>query len=271
LNNAGFKMMNLKFNTFLIIISLGLCGCSSIDPTAPGPQPHTLENTGHQPRLNVFGILRPDLLQGLPLSYVHLEFAYPTDDIPDSSIISDASVKIVKLNGATAIDSSLFIYSDLEVFPTREYRNGNFSPQAGTYHLICARNGYPTLTAQTTIPPVAVIQAGSLQKNGNELSFNIERAEQIRLYEVVLIGTDWSLRDRCIRPKTGDISVVFSLKDIAEHSGILIIYGYDLNLSEYLTANLSIKPNIYQKDFSTVENGYGCFGALNVYRQVIHF
>lgn len=262
-------MLIRKFNRFLIIIGFSLLGCCSIDPTSPGPQPTILERTKHIPRLNVFGILRPDSLQGLPLSYVHLEFAYPTDDIPDSAIVPDANVKIAQLAGSTAIDSTLLIYSDFNVFPTKEYRSTRFYPQESTFELICTRTGYPTLTARTTIPPVPILQAGSLHRKGNHLSFIIRREEQVGLYEVVLTGADWYLRDRFIRPKTGDISVSFSLNGIPGGSCSLIIYGFDLNLSEYLTANLSIKPNIYQRDFSTVENGYGCFGALNIYRQAI--
>ncbi len=260
-----------KFSLILIIFGLGLSGCDSIDPTAPGPQPNILESTKHISKLNVFGILRPDSLQGLPLSYIHLEYSYPTADIPDSSIVADAKVKIIKLDGETGVDSSLLIYGDLDIFPTKEYRNATFFPQAGTFQLICTRAGYPTLTASATIPPVPVIQEGTLQRKGNELSFTIKREEQIGLYEVVLIGPNFFLKERYIRPKTGDISISFPVKDISGNSGLLIIYGYDLNLSEYLTANLSIKPNIYQKDFSTVENGYGCFGALNVFQKVIQF
>ncbi len=264
-------MMNHKLSSIIIIIFFNFSGCDSIDPTAPGPQPNILESTEHVAKLNVFGILRPDSLQGLPLSYIHLEYAYPTDDIPDSSIVADAKVKIIKLDGETGVDSSLLIYADWDVFPTKEYRNASLFPRDGTYQLICERTGYPTLTARATIPPVPVIQEGTLQRKGNELSFTIKREEQIGLYEVVLIGPDLFLKERFIRPKTGDISISFPVKDSSGSSGLLIIYGYDLNLSEYLTANLSIKPNIYQKDFSTVENGYGCFGALNVFQKVIQF
>jgi len=45
----------------------------------------------------------------------------------------------------------------------------------------------------------------------------------------------------------------------------LTVYAYDKNLSEYLTAaNLFIKPNTYRPPFTTVQNGYGCFGSLNL-------
>ena len=76
-------------------------------------------------------------------------------------------------------------------------------------------------------------------------------------------------KDRFLRAKQGNVLVEFSLKGIPKGECILQIYAFDNNLSEYFTANLSSKPNIYQKEFSTVENGYGCFGALNVFEMEI--
>ena len=57
----------------------------------------------------------------------------------------------------------------------------------------------------------------------------------------------------------------------SESAGLLIIYAYDLQLSEYMTYNVSIKPNTYRSDYSTVDNGFGCFGSLNIYSKVIDF
>ena len=57
----------------------------------------------------------------------------------------------------------------------------------------------------------------------------------------------------------------------SESTGLLIIYAYDLQLSEYITYNVSIKPNTYRSDYSTVDNGFGCFGSLNVFSKMINF
>jgi len=55
--------------------------------------------------------------------------------------------------------------------------------------------------------------------------------------------------------------------DFTQHTetkGFLAIYAYDLNLTKYFTASISIKPNTYQPAYSTVQNGYGSFGSLNI-------
>jgi hypothetical protein len=219
--------------------------------------------------LNVFGILRPDSIEGLPFSFVHLEFSFPPDDIPDSSIIPDAQVKIMKINGATAVDSLFLVYSNFDIFPAQEYRHASFFPQNEKYRLVCHKEGYPVLSAETIVPNVPIIQEGTIQRQGNSLSFQIMKDEQVGLYEVVLEGSNWLIKDRFLRPKSGNVPISLLLDGIPSGTCQLSIYAFDLNLSEYLTVNLSIKPNIYQKDFSTVENGFGCFGAMNIYRKVI--
>ena len=86
---------------------------------------------------------------------------------------------------------------------------------------------------------------------------------------MVLQKDGQTVRDRFLRPDSGDVKISLSFPPAFTGPCTLLIYQYDLNLSTYLTANLSIKPNIYQTDFSTVTDGYGCFGSLNVLRREI--
>jgi len=248
----------------LILTILFIINCNNWDLTAPGPQPIILENTEHQPKLNVLGILRPDSTNGISLSFVHVELAFPINEYPDSVTVTDANVKIFKLDGNSVVDSSKFTYSDFGVFPNKEYRGQFFFPKQGAYQLVCQKEGFPKVTAQATMVDAPEIEEGSFQVQDNTLSFNIIRDEQMGLYEVVLQGNTWMKRDRFLRTKQGNLSVEFALNDISKGECLLKIYGFDNNLSEYFTVNLSSKPNIYQKDFSTVENGYGCFGAMSV-------
>jgi hypothetical protein len=261
--------MRLLSMLIFCLCLLVIMNCSSLNPVSPGPQPHYLEDVKHEPMLNVFGILRPDSLGFVPLSYVHLEFSFPTDNIPDSSIVPDARVKIIKMDGTKAVDSCHFDYTDFGLFPTQEYRHASFFPQKGTYRLICQKVGFPVLSAETTVPSIPVIQEESIQRQGNSLSFQILRDELVGLYEVILEGSNWLIKNRFLRPNSGDVPISLPLDGIPSGTCQLTIYAFDLNLSEYLTVNLSIKPNIYQKDFSTVENGFGCFGAMNIYRKMI--
>ncbi len=88
------------------------------------------------------------------------------------------------------------------------------------------------------------------------------------LYDVYLIIGQKAYTDRIQRPEAGDIVVTITS---SESAGLLIIYAYDLQLSEYITYNVSIKPNTYRSAYSTVDNGFGCFGSLNVFSGMINF
>ena len=125
------------------------------------------------------------------------------------------------------------------------------------------------------------------------------------LYDVYFIIGQNAYTDRIQRPETGDIAVTIEFQGVrsnnwdicdfftnkkittykakmsndfislpeqsSESTGLLIIYAYDLQLSEYMTYNVSIKPNTYRSDYSTVDNGFGCFGSLNVFSKMINF
>jgi hypothetical protein len=251
-----FKIFLFDFFLFIVFI----LSCNNWDLTDPGPQPIILEDTEHQPKLNVLGILRPDSISGISQSFVHVEISYPINNSPDSTIVPDAEVKIIKLEGNSPVDSSKFIYSDFDVFSNKEYRNQSFFPKHGAYQLICNREGYPTIIAQTNMPRIPQVEEGSLELKKTSLTFNIIRDDQVGLYEVVLQGNTWLIKDRFLRSKQGNIKVDFSLKNIPRGNCIITIYAFDNNLSEYFTANLSSKPNIYQKEFRTVKNGYAVLG-----------
>ena len=257
---------------FICSVSLLLfIECNSLNPASPGPQPRFLEEAEHQILLNVLGILRPDSLDGMTNSFVHLEVSYLVNDDRGNNIVTDAGVQVFQIEGTEVVDSVAFTYSDLGVFLAQEYRHPTFKPQPGTYRLVCRQEGIPELSAQTTMPGRPVIREGTMRRDGDTLLFSIIRDEEVGLYEIVLNGQGWQKQARFLRPESGDVVIAFSLDGVQANGCELTIFAFDLNLSEYLTYNLSIKPHIYQNDISMVDNGYGCFGSLNIYRQNIDF
>ncbi len=114
------------------------------------------------------------------------------------------------MDGTTAVESFLFVYTDFGIFPTREYRNISFLPQQGTYRLVCRKEGFPVPSAETIVPSVPVILEETIQRQGNSLSFHILRDEQVGLYEVVLEGSKWLIKDRFLRPKSRNVPISLS-------------------------------------------------------------
>jgi hypothetical protein len=114
------------------------------------------------------------------------------------------------------------------------------------------------------VPLIPVIEDNSLRVNNQKLSFMIQSDSLTALYDVFLTIGKKVYQKRVRRSESGDIVIEIELSETPTGIGVLIIYGYDLNLSEYITYNVNIKPNTYRYPYSTVENGYGCFGSLNV-------
>ena len=237
------------------------------DPfTSMGPQPEYIDKHDHEPMLNVFGVLRPDSSNGNPLTFVHLEESIPATAFQDSTAITDASVFILTYEQNTVIDSVALLYTDCNSsFETSEYRSMNFAPVPGrTYGISCHRDGYPKLTSKTTVPYIPVIKQDSFRYDGESLFFTILRDPLAALYDIYLFdGVDEQMQ-RIRSNGSDDVRVEFSIARNPDTKRYLTVFAYDVKLSEYMTYNVSIKPNTYRSDYSTVENGYGCFGSMNV-------
>jgi len=261
---------------------VGLTWCSAIllfigceNPiTGYGPQPNFIDEHDHKPMLNVFGVLRPEIQYGVPLSFVHLEETISvTSEYPDSFDVVDARVTLYHYQNNLIIDSVKFSYNNFNsVFEENAYRPFNFYPlEQHTYGLSCQKEGYPELTAKTTVPLTPRIIENSLQITDNLLFFSIIPDSLTALYDVYFNIGEREYKSRILRPELGDIQVTINYSRSSEKEGTLIIYAYDLKLSEYFTNTIIIKPNTYQGSISTVENGYGSFGTLNVLEKTINF
>lgn len=250
---------------WIVIILLLLVGCKD-HFLGLGPQPRYLETPEYESKLNIFGVLRPDTLSDLAGSFVHLESTYPFNLYADSIVIPDAEVKLYKYQDSQITDTiPLFFTDEQSKYPFCEYRDVHFFPDAGvTYGVFCHRDGYPDLTSTTRVPMIPVIEDNSLKIEHQILSFMIQPDSLVGLYDVYLTIGEKVYQERVRRSESGNIVVEIELSKAPTGTGFLTIYGYDVNLSEYITYNVNIKPNTYRYPYTTVDNCYGCFGSLNV-------
>ncbi|MFC1476952.1 hypothetical protein ACFL6L_00630 [candidate division KSB1 bacterium] len=269
-----FKHTSLKAIVVILTITgiVIFYGCDN-PITGDGPQPDFIEESTFIPKLNVFGVLRPDMKDGEPRSFIHLERSGSPGNYSDVYDVTDAEVMVYAYSGNTIADSLEFMYTDLDsaVFSS-EYRNRAFFPQTGEkFDISCYKEGFPRLTATTIIPDIPKIVNDRIDVSPAGISFYIERDTSAVLYDVELQIGKIIFTTQVKKPETGNIFVEFEISNIWAAQGFLTIYAYDLNLSEYMTYNLTIKPNTYQPPFSTVEGGYGCFGSLNILTRIVQF
>ena len=269
------NILKTNYKLMAVLCLFMLQGCEDM---FIGPQPNFLEDSVLEPKLNVMGILRPDSIGNLPMSFIHLEKSVSLPyDTNETQELKNAQVIIYKMDGQQIIDSLDLVYTD---FNSEEmsyaYRSDSLFPMSGeTYRLLCKFGNLPELSSETTIPPVPKLVNDTVIIRNNSAVFSIERDSNIKLYDIYIIVEEDKVyyTRRILRPETGNIKAeIFYNRE--EFEGLdsvdLIIYGYDNKLSEYLTNTPSaIWPNTYHPAYSTVNNGYGCFGSINIRKKKI--
>lgn len=256
-----------------VVNCLMWCGCEKLI-TGYGPQPSYIDKPEYEQKLNILGMLRPDSLQGRPRSFVHVEKAISIYDVDDSLAIEEVEVRIIKLSHNVPVDSVQLRYSDLNGFyDTKAYRNEIFFPCAHTtYEIKCKKEGFPELKGKTTVPSEPEIIAESVDFSNNNVSFTIKSDSLTSLYYVYLEVCGNYFFKQFVKKSDENTDVLFHLPEVCNvYSAKVTIIAYDNNMAEYISYNVNIKPNTYREDYSTVENGYGCFGSLNITEQDIFF
>ena len=255
----------MKKIVLIVLLTVLITGCSK-HFTGPGPQPHYFEDQGHEDMLNVFGVLRPGSEYGKPLSFIHVENVvsvtpFQSGDISPHEII-DADLTLFYNDNDTLVFSYTRYTNFGSVFNKEEYRHPTFYPHAGkTYRITCKKEGFPVVTAETTMPFAPRIK--DLTVSFTKLSFTIIRDESASLYDIFFEVGEEKFTTRVLRGDSGDIPVEMDLEPGIAREGKLFIYAYDKNLSEYLSHIIILKPNTFQPTYSTVSNGYGCIGSMN--------
>jgi len=265
--------MNQKIKTiFILIIGSILVSALGCKEYIYGPQPNIINENEFIPKLNIFGVLRPDSLYGKPASMIRVDKTTAVDSVnSDTLLITDARVTIYEMDSNNyPLDSFRFEYTDYDsTYMRNDYRppvDRDFMPKTNTtYKIVCEKEGYEKVTGYTTMPEEPNLIDG-IKMNKRELHFQIKRDEKAELYEFYLLKGRKSHYDKKLKPDTGNIKVTIKVPPNFTKPFDLKIYAYDNNLSEYNTYSLYYKPNTYQPPYSTVENGYGCFGSMNILR-----
>lgn len=272
---AEFLLKIIYKNIFILQIAIIQYSCDL--PWDAGPQPTYLEKQEYKNQFNILGIIRPGTLDGVPLSFVHLETTYDYFNEPDSTKIGDALVSLFSIDGTFVIDTLEMTFTNFNgIFSTNEYRTINIDTSdsllAGkTFSISCQKQGYPELTSETTVPNIPEIVNDDLLIQPQKIIFDILRDDQVKVYDIYLNIGNQEFMERYLQPDIGNTHIELNFNRANSSTGQLTIYAYDLKLSEYITYNVIIKPQTYQDRYSTVENGFGCFGSLNILEKEISF
>ncbi len=253
----------ITINLIIISVSFLITLISSCElPHQPGPMPKEIIDLNFEPGFNILGVVR--LNGNNPESFVFLDEALKTEDYykyENRYEITNASVII-------SDNDSLYHFNIYDEIDSTRYINQNFIPKENkTYYLeISATGTYGDLhlTAETIVPTIPSLNKNSIILKNDNISFDLFTTDNAFRYDIVLFFQNEEIRESILinESSTQNIEINFS-KQLGEPVYIGIA-AYDKNLTQYLNATSSIIPQTYHEDISTVDEGYGCFGAISL-------
>lgn len=247
-----------KLIVVVLIAPLGWMSCDL--PMDPGPMPTETIATEFVPGHNILGVLRLDDTPGS--SFVRVERAYRAEESSEefSALISAAQVRVE--SGGTAL--SFILLSDS--LRGDIYVNAEFIPVEGQeYSLSVTSPDLPDLTATTRIPKKPDIDQSTVNISSRSVAFTIIPSADIDLYEVHLIAVQGFTNERFVN-RGENILVQLDWIQASGEIPEVKVFGYESNLADYMLSAITIKPQSYHEMVTTVEGGYGCFGAVSVTR-----
>lgn len=260
--------MNVRYFIFSILLIACLMSCKETADVYLGiPLQPKLEENNYEPGLNIIGVLRPDRVDSISASFVHVQEVAPAiDNYPefsiDSLLIKSAQVAVVD----EQLDTFLFSYTNYEeLFNEYQYRpSGNFMVNTGLeYTIICRYKDLPELTSSTVLPEIPEISEEGIYTNGSVIRFSIKPDSSAFLYDVYAIQNENVIAYSRIVPTHNEHTEV-ELNVNTDDSIRIHVYAYDFNLATYFaTSNTSLNFNKYRRTYGNVDGGYGVFGSLN--------
>ncbi len=226
-------------------------------PQEPGPMPTEIIETEFEPGLNVFGVLRSDGLAGS--SFIRVEKAF--DPVGENFYETySAEVRDADVSVADSSQTYDFHFSEDTLRGNLFFNPGLVPIPGASYSLEVTADGFPSLIGSTTIPQKPQTENRSITAGAFE--FDLLMTEDTGMYEVYLFLSDGTmLNQRVIND--GEARKVVTLKMPSAGSPLFLnVYGYDHNLTEYISAAVTLRLNTYQKTVTTVEGGYGAFGSV---------
>ncbi|MGF7139870.1 DUF4249 domain-containing protein [Roseimarinus sediminis] len=249
----------------LLVMLPGFSACLKIGEYYAGlnMQPETPE---FEPALNVYGLL---MAGDLPDSINHhfevqqvLDLLEWTEDIE----VSDATVLLQSSNQKHEVKRYELVHQD-----SGRYFNAAIDVNPGerwTYE--CTKDSF-SITSDCIVPAIPVLAQNPVI-SANSLRLSVKADSSAFLYQFYLL-TPTATFELFLLPENGSNTAVMLEPgwDFIPDDAVLFICAYDQQLRQYMAAsNTFFKPNAYRPPFSTVEGGYGTFGAVSMARFVLN-
>lgn len=214
-----------------------------------------------EPGLNVFGVMKCGTNFDSVNYHFEVQNLLELQDWSEGFDVTDAQIQLKRMspNGDT------FTY-DLIYDVISGYGNSNIETKPGDrWEYQCVKDTFK-VTASCLVPNLPVITNASVE--GNAIKFTVEADTSAFIYLAYVLHGENILTEYKI-PQVGSTTEwsIQTTWEISSEPVLLYVCAYDQNLREYqTTSNTFFKPNAFRPAFSTVDGGYGTFGAIAISR-----
>lgn len=252
--------------TLMIMAALSNCEKATDYYLGIPLQPEFEEDT-YEEGMNLFALLRPDNLEEYNRSFVYMQEMSEILGEQHFSIIKGASVQVIDFSIPAVPDTVLFpLVPAGDVITDTLYRPiSPFTPGPGNqYRLICRHPELPEASGSLWFPYPPKLVEGSLTRSGNTVDFQVSPDSLTGLIDLYYISEQGrGMLGRYVPEADRPTRIQAILP--SGHTGVtLTVYAYDANLANYYAnSNISLNINKYRTTISTLESGFGVFGAMN--------
>jgi hypothetical protein len=260
------QSMSYKTRFQIAGILLAILAVSCHLPHEPGPQPRDIIDVDSELAMNVLGVLRADGQPGS--SFFHLERIYHLSELDDVDMNEEWSSNIedglIRVKGAQDPTVYIFAYKE-DTLRGRIYTHEDFVAIPGEQYMLTIEHpDYPTLRDTTEVPAVPTLDPDSVIIWNEMVYFQLRSTAETYMYDMYLLSSEDSLHYRIINEEATSLPIAFQSSAPTGEQLQIHIYGYDVNLADYLTSPMAIKPQTYHETFTSVTGGYGVFGSVSV-------
>lgn len=258
--------MKKRVLIYTLLIALFLTSCVKIGEFYVGltMQPD-MDNSPFEPGLNVYGVVKCGA--DFDSSNYHFEVQKMLDlmDWSEGMEVTDAQIHLTR----TTQQNKNYSY-DLSYFKESIYVNEAIETLPGdrwTYR--CTADSFE-VTASCTVPKLPEIT--NAQITNNAVAFTVKADSTAFLYLVYVIQEENVSMEYTIPSLQVDTKFTIDLEwNLTDQPVLVYVCAYDENLRKYqTTSNTFFKPNAFRPSFSTVEGGYGTFGAITIQSVVLN-
>ncbi len=253
----------MKLKPIPLIMSIILCLMSCELPNQPGPMPKEIIDLDFEPGLNILGVLRKEADK--TQSFIYIEEALKTKDYYQYEtvpIVSSAEVFVFDSRDST------FQFKIMESIDTSRYTNLNFVPkELESYSLnisAATKNGDLAIYAEAKVPETPMVDTTTIDIDDKYITFDLLTSASSFRYDCILIFSEDYITQTIQINESAVRSILLPIPDDYGRVQQVKIVAYDENLTKYLGASSTIIPQTYQESISTVNGGYGCFGAISI-------